>query len=200
MNDDFYTEEDDPSPLRDMTEGESWLKRRIGGAGDVRIHDSQQAGELVRRLGARAFTAGRDIYVQPELLKPFTRESAALLEHELFHVAEQTGLATQEMPLLRPSRGQTNAGGSASGGIEQSTARASTPAPAGGMPSIQRFQAGQSTSESRAEQAEAATREASRRKSKKAEKKAPPDPTEIADRVYELMRRDLMLEYERGAH
>jgi hypothetical protein len=199
MNDDFYTEEDEPSQLRGMAEGAAWLKRRVERAGDVRIHDSQQAGELARRLGARAFTAGRDIYVQPELLKPFTRESAALLEHELSHVAEQTGLATQEMPLLRPSRSQGIAQGSASSGLEQSVVRGSTPATTSGTPSIQRFQAGQSTSESRAEQAEAATREASRKKGKKA-RKAPPDPAEVADRVYELMRRDLVLEYERGAH
>jgi|GEM_PF-1878130 len=195
MNDDFYTEEDEPSQLRGIAEGAAWLKRRFERAGDVRIHDSRQAGELARRLGARAFTAGRDIYVQPELLKPFTRESAALLEHELSHVAEQTGLATQEMPLLRPSRSQ----GSATAGAEQSTARGTTPAATSGTPSVQRFQGGQSTSESRAEQAEARTREAVRKKARKA-RKAPPDPTEVADRVYELMRRDLVLEYERGAH
>src|SRR5438309_1233498 len=73
----------------------AWLERVTRRSlGDVRIHDSEQAGELVRRLGARAFTAGRDIYVRPELLRPLTRENAALLAHELYHVAEQSGEVT----------------------------------------------------------------------------------------------------------
>src|SRR5687768_13174499 len=81
-----------------------WLERLARRSlGDVRIHDSRQAGELARRLGARAFTVGRDVYMHPELASPRTPESEALLAHEMYHVAEQSGLSTGEMPLLRPS-------------------------------------------------------------------------------------------------
>lgn len=194
MNDDYYNieEEEQDSGLDGSRGREAWLKRLAGRMGDARIHDSSQAGELARKLGARAFTAGRDIYVQPELLRPFTPESAALLEHELFHVAEQTGMAgaaTQEMPLLRPSRGE-RARRSAQSDSIGSTAM-------GGMPVVQRYEAGQSSSESRAEGVESnARREQSQRR--KQAQKAPPDPEEVADRVYNLLLHELRLENERG--
>ena len=92
MDDTNYQNEYDEfegSDPREWLERETW--RYLG---DVRIHDSHQAGELARRLGARAFTVGRDIYVRPELVRPMTRRSASLLAHELYHVAEQTGTAS----------------------------------------------------------------------------------------------------------
>jgi hypothetical protein len=65
------------------------------------------------------------------------------------------------------------------------------------MPAVQRYEAGQPSSEARAERAEAASRQENGKKQKQA-KKAAPDPEEVAYRVYELMRRDLLLEHERG--
>ncbi|MDQ3927838.1 MAG: DUF4157 domain-containing protein, partial [Chloroflexota bacterium] len=80
-----------------------WLEKvRRRSLGDVRLHDTGQAGELARKLGARAFTVGRDIYAQPELVKPHTPQGAALLAHEMTHVAEQTGVAPEPMTLLTP--------------------------------------------------------------------------------------------------
>ncbi len=208
MNSDPYTieEEDEASGPQGNSGADALLKRLGGRIGDVRIHDSRQAGELARRLGARAFTAGRDVYVQPELLRPFTPESAALLEHELFHVAEQTGMPmpTQDMTLLRPSLGASARRGSAAAPAmparpaAPATRSIRTPAaPPKGMPAVQRFQAGQSGSEASAERVEATSRQESGKKQKQA-RKAAPDPEEIADRIYELMRRDLLLEHERG--
>src|SRR5947209_1030937 len=86
----------------------AWVQRLIGRAlGDVRLHDSTQAGDLAARLGARGEAAGRHVYVRPELLRPRTPHAAALLAHELTHAAEQTG-APALPPLARGSgRGQT---------------------------------------------------------------------------------------------
>src|SRR5689334_5459461 len=76
----------------------SLLSSLRGRLGDVRIHSNSLAEELTRRLGARAFTMGRDVYVRPELLRAGDAQSQALLAHELFHVGEQTG-ANVDMPL-----------------------------------------------------------------------------------------------------
>src|SRR5215212_10081476 len=93
---------------------QSWLERMTGRSmGDIRIHDSAQAGDLARRLGARAFTVGRDIYVRSELVNSGTPEGKALLAHEATHAAEQTGAAPSDMPLLRP---QLHSFGSSGGG------------------------------------------------------------------------------------
>src|SRR5262245_54457899 len=98
----------------------SWVERITRRSlADVRIHRSEQAGRLARRLGARAFTAGRDVYVRPELVEPVTPEGAALLAHELYHVAEQSGEGVAEqtvLPLLRPVP-PPQARGYVSGGI-----------------------------------------------------------------------------------
>jgi Domain of unknown function (DUF4157) len=158
--------------------------------GDVRIHDGGLAGDLTRRLGARAFTVGRDIYVRPELLRPMTPQSEALLAHELFHVSEQTGV---DMPLLRPSPsvsgsavGARSAGTTSRGTAIQRAPTSDRPAPA----SI-------SSSEVAAEAIEAqmVRDNAGERASAK-----PPDPEDVADRVYALMALDLQLDRERAAY
>src|SRR5437588_11448681 len=109
--------------------------------GDIRIHDSEQAGELVRRLGARAFTIGRHVFVRPELAKPGTPKGEALLAHEAYHVAEQTGAISSgslRMPLLRPPRPATSGsagagtGAQGSGGVavQRLTSRSGAPSTA----------------------------------------------------------------------
>src|SRR3954453_13506692 len=88
----------------------AWVERLLGRSlGDVRVHDSSQAGELAQRLGARAFTAGRHVYVRPELLRPPARSGAALLAHELTHAVEQAGAPpAAPAPLVpAPARGAT---------------------------------------------------------------------------------------------
>jgi hypothetical protein len=168
------------------------LRRRT--LGDVRIHDSRQAGELARRLGARAFTIGRDIYAQPELVNPISPQraasSAALLAHEMTHVAEQTGLAPQDahqaMPLLNPPAVSSPPSPASSSGVAVQ------------RQTVQRATEGETRSEARAEQAEAeAMREAAARKKKQ---QPPPDPQVVADHVYDMMVRDLIRDQERGAY
>lgn len=191
----------------------SWVERVTRRSlGDVRIHDSEQAGQLVRRLGARAFTAGRDVYVRPELLRPFTRESGALLAHELYHVAEQSGeVATSQagLPLLRPmpSHARGHSGHSVSGHRPSApVSRASTPGvglatqrQATQNVTVQRATSGGlSGSEAAAEAVQAVAQQAQQRE--KESKQAPPDPELVADLVYREMARQLILDRERGAY
>jgi len=78
-----------------------WLERQLGRRlGDMRIHDSRQAGELAERLGARAFAVGRDVYVRPELLRQGRARGRALLAHEAMHVAEQTAAPSITPPAM----------------------------------------------------------------------------------------------------
>jgi hypothetical protein len=55
---------------------------------DVRVHAD---GPLAPRLGARAFTRGRDVHFAPGGYRPGTVEGARTLAHELTHVLQQTG-------------------------------------------------------------------------------------------------------------
>jgi hypothetical protein len=162
--------------------------------GDVRIHDSGLAGDLTRRLGARAFTIGRDVYVRPDLLRPRTPQSEALLAHELFHVSEQTGV---EMPLLRPSAmvmpsaatvNSSSATPAATTHVQRSTASRAAPAST-------------SSSELAAEAIESQViREQSGESAAGRASAKPPDPEDVADRVYALIAQDLILERERAAY
>ena len=55
----------------------------------VRIHSDRRAGLLARSLGARAFTAGRDIVFGAGEYAPSTTSGRRLLAHELTHVVQQ---------------------------------------------------------------------------------------------------------------
>src|SRR5689334_15318589 len=88
----------------------AWVERLLGRSlGDVRVHDSAQAGELAGRLGARAFTAGRHVYLPADLLHAPTPPRAALLAHELSHAVEQAGAP----PALPPPSARAPQRGSA---------------------------------------------------------------------------------------
>jgi hypothetical protein len=63
-------------------------------AGDVRLHDDATSADLSRRLGAVAFTYGRDIFLSadaPELGSP---AGERMLSHELTHVQQQYASGT----------------------------------------------------------------------------------------------------------
>ena len=202
----------------------SWVERVTRRSlGDVRIHDSEQAGRLARRLGARAFTAGRDVYVRPELVAPLTPEGAALLAHELYHVAEQSGEGLTEemvMPLLRPASPPQARGYApdASGwGTREPAIRAASPAVGATEPHstslpVQRAAAGgQSGSESVAETVAGVavqrvvttwlTGPVDDNEAPAAKKgQPPPEPEIVADIVYSRMLKEVLLERERGAY
>ncbi|WP_286743186.1 DUF4157 domain-containing protein, partial [Aquabacterium sp. UBA2148] len=55
----------------------------------VRIHTDGQAQQLSRRLSAKAFTTGRDIYFNAGQYAPDTAEGRELIAHELAHTIQQ---------------------------------------------------------------------------------------------------------------
>jgi uncharacterized protein YoaH (UPF0181 family) len=154
-----------------------WVSRLIGRSlSDVRVHDTGQAGDLAGRLGARAFTAGRHVYVQPALVHPLTPQGVALLAHEMTHAVEQSGAApVAPLPLL---------------------------APAGRPPAVQRVQgstaSGLSAGEARAVAVEAAALQAQQAPGAR-RAPAPPDPEDVAERVYRLLVQELLTDRERCA-
>jgi hypothetical protein len=66
---------------------ESWFGRDLG---DVRVHDSEQAASLARRLGAEAFAIKSHVFGPAESLNAETPRGRGLLAHEITHVIQQT--------------------------------------------------------------------------------------------------------------
>jgi hypothetical protein len=71
--------------------------------GDVRVHTGAVSSELNARFGARAFTAGDDIYFRKSSPDLTTSAGTALLAHELAHVVQQRGgdVSRQEVGPVR---------------------------------------------------------------------------------------------------
>ncbi len=174
-----------PTGLPDESNLTPWIERLIGRSlGDVRIHDSSQAGTLAGRLGARAFAVGRDVYVRPELLHPLTARSIALLSHEVTHAVEQSGAA----PVTAPNP--------AGLGLPHAPAGSNN-----GVPAVQRVEGGGGNqgAEARAVAVEAAALQALQAQQGK-QGAAPPDPEAIAEAVYQRLLRAMQSDQERGAH
>lgn len=68
----------------------SEMERSLGWSfGDVRIHDDPAAARSARRLGAKAYTHGRDVVFGAGQWAPHTGEGRRLIAHELTHVVQQ---------------------------------------------------------------------------------------------------------------
>lgn len=67
---------------------------------DVRVHTDGQAERQARRLGARAFTLGRDISFAPGAYAPATPAGRRLIAHELTHIVQQAASARTPEPAL----------------------------------------------------------------------------------------------------
>ena len=185
--------------------GGSWVDRLTERSlGDIRIHDSAQAGELARRLGARAFTVGRDIYVRPELVNSKTPEGEALLAHEVTHAVEQSGASVSDMPLLRPHLhrdASPGPSGSSGGGMAVQRASASGGSAPASLPS----------SEVTAEAVESSTLQsasapqsgggggAQNQEKSNTQSSSQPNADEVAERVYALMVKEMIIDIERSA-
>ncbi len=63
----------------------------------VHVHTDAEAGELSRRLGAKAFTTESDIFFGENAYQPATAGGQELIAHELTHVVQQ-----QAAPALKP--------------------------------------------------------------------------------------------------
>ncbi len=59
----------------------------------VSIHTDAEADKLSRRLGAEAFTTGKDIFFRESAYKPDTSSGKSLIAHELTHVVQQSEAA-----------------------------------------------------------------------------------------------------------
>jgi hypothetical protein len=57
----------------------------------VRVHTDQEAADVSRSLGAKAFAVGRDIFFAMGRFSPATRVGQRLLAHELTHVVQRDG-------------------------------------------------------------------------------------------------------------
>lgn len=198
---------------------ESWFGRNLS---DVRIHDSRQAADLAKRLGAEAFAVRSHIFGPAAKLGGMTPEGGGLLAHEITHVVQQTdpqhlgeegegvsppreggpaptvgGLWSPESRRLTGWRAERPPQPPAAGGV------ASTPGGDGRI-SLQVSQdvLQRSTEEEALASEEVVSRamagqdEAEKQKSG-AETRI--DPEQVASRVYRLMLQDLVLERERGA-
>ena len=61
---------------------------------DVRIHDDSGAADLSKRLGAVAFTFGRDIFLAADAPDLHSAAGERMLSHELTHVQQQRASGT----------------------------------------------------------------------------------------------------------
>jgi hypothetical protein len=59
--------------------------------GDVRVHTDANADTLSRRLGAEAFTTGKDVFFKGGAYEPESEKGQKLIAHELAHVVQQSG-------------------------------------------------------------------------------------------------------------
>ncbi len=64
----------------------------------VRVHNGSNAIQLNRELGARAFTAGSDIFFNRGQYNPDSGEGKRLMAHELVHTVQQSGGKTAKTP------------------------------------------------------------------------------------------------------
>lgn len=155
---------------------------------DVRLHDSEQAGEIASRLGAEAFTVEGHIFADPARLQALTPEGQGLMAHELTHVLQQT----QPPPAPRSAGGGRRIEARPQGAspraahVPQFATQSAAASPSVGAPAEAEARANEERVRSAAEAAEAQ------------ERGQEVDVEEVADRVYRLMRRDLMLDRERS--
>lgn len=70
-------------------------------ASNLRIHTDEAENRKARRLGARAFTKGQDIYFDEGEYRPSTQEGRRLVAHELAHVLQQREGPTGSGPSAR---------------------------------------------------------------------------------------------------
>ncbi|MEL6381792.1 MAG: DUF4157 domain-containing protein [Cyanobacteria bacterium J06626_18] len=61
----------------------------------VRIHTDSQSDQLNQSIQARAFTTGQDVFFRQGEYQPGDRGGQELLAHELTHVVQQNGSASQ---------------------------------------------------------------------------------------------------------
>jgi hypothetical protein len=179
-----------------MNEMESVLGYSLNGA---RIHESRHAGCLAQKLGADAFTIGSDIYAAEGKLRGATRESKGLLAHELVHVVQQTSplhlaCVPENSSVVIAEGGGFNVTAEIPGGIQFEE-----------LPALQFALSNNRLNERGVQQAdEESAAQATEQNIMQSETTFAGDksawtinPYEVADMVYLLMQRDLLIEKDR---
>jgi len=65
---------------------------------NVRMHTDATADRLAKKLGARAFTTGKDVFFREGAYEPDSETGKRLLDHELAHVVQESG-STPQFPI-----------------------------------------------------------------------------------------------------
>lgn len=156
---------------------------------DVRIHRGQEAENASRQLSSRAFTIGRHIFGPRQNLDDSTREGVGLLAHELTHVIQQT------RPNKMPQRQTVHQGNDLPSAIVPPPASHSD----GEMVLLAPARSSPQATASLQREAQARASEQLVTKGSDDQTKAPSEINceEVANKVYRLMRYDLVLERER---
>jgi hypothetical protein len=81
----------------------AFMEARFGEElGAVRVHADPRSARSAERLGALAYTVGRDIYFAAGQYRPTTAAGRHLLAHELTHVVQQSGAGNGNAAALSP--------------------------------------------------------------------------------------------------
>jgi hypothetical protein len=157
--------------------------------GAVRVHHGKQVEEVSKSLDARAFAFGSEIFMPHKSHEAPTAEGEGLLAHELTHVVQQTQprRLPQESrePSSKPSPSETKPALSASRSQPDMVLLATQGITPGGNHQQSEVQA-QTNEQLAIESPDNAT----------LTQKI--DTKEVTDRVYRLIRNDLLLERERA--
>lgn len=186
----------DPIPETARTHLEPLLGRALDAA---RLHVGREAEELTGALGADAFTIGHHVFGGSQLADRDGKRSLPLLAHELTHVIQQTRppliFPSLEMYELgdssgrvdyRPDNRDTTSGQSAAGSPQLALATSSGEAPSDDL-----------EAEAKATERVVETMNQEPRRARESSHKGGFDPRIIADRVYRLMKEELLVEQER---
>lgn len=148
---------------------------------DVRTHGGYQAEETARQLGARAFTYKGHVFGPDRDLDTSTREGIGLMAHELTHAVQQT-----QPQSTSPGQTVQREGRSLTVTPEYTNNSMVLQKSSGNRPvaGIQASARGEGVTESPVENRNQSSCDI--------------DPEKVADRVYNLMKRDLILERERA--
>lgn len=166
--------------------------------GSVRVHAGSEAEELSDALGADAFAIGHQVFGRRDAMWEGGREALPLLAHELTHVVQQTNPPLVIAPAWERVGATSGGWDRRSGGVDRSPIEA---APHGIQRALADAEASANDREVAAQTVEASVseKEGSARHQATGSSAPAVDPEVIADRVYRLMKQELVVEMERRA-
>jgi hypothetical protein len=189
---------------------DSGLRSRLGrfvgfDPGAARLHLGSVAAEAARRLRAEAFTIGHDVFFAEGRYDPASAKGLSLIAHELTHVRQQTAAFAPQVRYWTPQGGDAMEREAQRSAAAVQAEAAEAPPTSRGLP-IQREPPPPKPSMEFAlpapapvagmpEPSRTATEE---RGAKPTPNVQQPDARAVADRVYDLMRQEVILGRMRG--